>query len=93
MCDAKTSMIIGTIAGGVVGGVPGAAVGASLSNTVNPIRPPEVPKLLPAPLQTMPTMDSAAVARAREASVARLMAMGGRSSTILSQPNNDVLGG
>jgi len=53
---------------------------------------PEVPPLKPTPV--MPVMDSAAIARERQKSVAKMMALGGRSSTILSQtPGGKALGG
>lgn len=96
MCDHKTALIVGTIAGGIASGgtslagtLAGAGAGASLANTLKPAIP-DVPALQATP--AMPTMDSTAVAQARKESIAKMMAMGGRQSTILSQPS-DVLGG
>lgn len=96
MCDHKTAMIVGTIAGGIASGgtslagtVAGMASGASLANTIKPADM-KVPSLLATP--TMPTMNSGEIAQARKESLARMMSMGGRSSTILSQPS-DTLGG
>lgn len=97
MCDHKTAMIAGTIIGGlasggtsVVGTLAGMGAGASMANTLKPANLPDVPALQATP--SMPTMDSSAVAQARKESIAKMMAMGGRQSTILSQPS-DVLGG
>lgn len=53
---------------------------------------PAVPPLQPTPV--MPVMDSAAIAQERQKSVAKMMALGGRSSTILSQSSSgQPLGG
>lgn len=92
MCGDRETKAIGTIVGGYFGGPSGAAAGAAIAGgTVSDHPTPTVPALAPTPV--MPTMDSASVAEARRASIARVMAQGGRSSTILSQPTSQTLGG
>lgn len=99
MCEVKPMEVIkSALVGGMVGGGAGAVEAGALDTAgqlIGGLAPPPPPALTPTPPAPIPPQaDTEAIARSRKLTLARMLAMGGRSSTILSQPtNNGTLGG
>jgi hypothetical protein len=92
MCGDIETRIAATAVGAYFGGpVGGMAAGILANATISNPKAAVVPALAPTPVA--PTMDSTSVAAAQKLSLQKMLAQGGRSSTILSQPQSQTLGG